>query len=178
MHAAVCSISTSILWPQVQAERPADDLSDARGDGDEFGLQAVSDSSRRRGFTATSFSLTFSELLGVAFAAYRPMSISMLRGETSGGCHRTTVLVTVSGYQLGIDFGTSTTVAAMRGPERTGLLLFDASPLLSSAVFAEAGLELLTGADAERAALAHPAGLEPNPKRRIDEGTVWLGYPT
>ncbi|MFI5953522.1 Hsp70 family protein [Cryptosporangium sp. NPDC051539] len=34
---------------------------------------------------------------------------------------------------------------------------------------------MLTGADAERAGVAHPSGLEPNPKRRIDDGTVWLG---
>src|SRR5262249_45425392 len=35
--------------------------------------------------------------------------------------------------------------------------------------------DLLTGADAERAALAYPAGLEANPKRHVDDGTVWLG---
>ncbi|MGI5243847.1 Hsp70 family protein [Dactylosporangium sp. CA-139066] len=80
-------------------------------------------------------------------------------------------------YRLGIDLGTSTTVAVLAvpsgGPVRP--LLFDASPLLSSAVFAGAGPELLTGLDAERAATAQPAGLEANPKRRIDDGTVWLG---
>ncbi|BCB76855.1 hypothetical protein GCM10022251_48870 [Phytohabitans flavus] len=76
--------------------------------------------------------------------------------------------------RLGIDFGTSATVAVLAGPDqRIRPLLFDASPLLPSAVFA--GADLLTGADAERSALAHPSGLEPNPKRRIDDGTVWLG---
>jgi len=76
--------------------------------------------------------------------------------------------------RLGIDFGTSATVAVLAGPaQRIRPLLFDASPLLPSAVFA--GADLLTGADAERSALAHPGGLEPNPKRRIDDGTVWLG---
>ncbi|ROT33420.1 hypothetical protein, partial [Micromonospora sp. HM5-17] len=35
--------------------------------------------------------------------------------------------------------------------------------------------DLLTGADAERAALGYPAGLEVNPKRRIDERVLWLG---
>jgi Tol biopolymer transport system component len=75
---------------------------------------------------------------------------------------------------LGIDFGTSVTVAVLAGADRRiRPLLFDASPLLPSAVFAGAGL--LTGVDAERSALARPGGLEPNPKRRIDEGTVWLG---
>src|SRR5688500_6465331 len=34
---------------------------------------------------------------------------------------------------------------------------------------------MLTGADADRAAMADPGGFEPNPKRRIDDGTVWLG---
>jgi len=79
-------------------------------------------------------------------------------------------------FRLGIDLGTSTTVAVLSGaagPART--LLFDASPLLSSAVFAGPDADLRTGQDAERAATAHPDGLEPNPKRRIDEDTVWLG---
>jgi WD40 repeat protein/actin-like ATPase involved in cell morphogenesis len=62
------------------------------------------------------------------------------------------------------------------GPDgRVDPLLFDASPLLPSAVCAGPGGELLVGADAVRAAVGHPIGLEPNPKRRIDEGTVWLG---
>ena len=78
-------------------------------------------------------------------------------------------------FRLGIDLGTSTTVAVLGGPASTRPLLFDASPLLSSAVFAGPGPELLTGLDAERAATAHPAGLEANPKRRIDDGTIWLG---
>jgi actin-like ATPase involved in cell morphogenesis len=84
--------------------------------------------------------------------------------------------VTSGGYRLGIDFGTSTTVAMLGGPDgRVNPLLFDASPLLPSAVCAAPGAELLVGADAVRAAVGHPMGLELNPKRRIDEGTVWLG---
>ncbi|MFC6016598.1 Hsp70 family protein [Plantactinospora solaniradicis] len=80
-------------------------------------------------------------------------------------------------YWLGIDFGTSTTVAALAWPDgRIKPLLFDASPLLASAVFVGPGSPgMLTGADAERAALGHPAGFEANPKRRVDDGTVWLG---
>lgn len=79
-------------------------------------------------------------------------------------------------YRLGIDFGTSNTVA-MIGPRDGSVrpLLLDASPLLSSGVYAGPGGELFTGVDAERAALGNPAGLEPNPKRRIDDTTVWLG---
>jgi hypothetical protein len=84
--------------------------------------------------------------------------------------------VAIGGSRLGIDFGTSTTVAALRGPDQMiRPLLFDSSPLLASAVFAGPGQDLLTGEDAERAGLAFPAGLEPNPKRCVDESTVLLG---
>jgi hypothetical protein len=79
-------------------------------------------------------------------------------------------------YRLGVDLGTSSTVAALAEPSgRVRPLLFDASPLLPSAVYAAPGGPLFVGSDAERAAATDPAGLEPNPKRRIDEGTVWLG---
>src|SRR3954470_18084355 len=82
----------------------------------------------------------------------------------------------VGGYRLGVDFGTSSTVAVLTGPDgRIRLLLFDSSPILASAVFAGPAGDVLTGADAERAAAAYPAGYEANPKRRIDDGVVWLG---
>jgi actin-like ATPase involved in cell morphogenesis len=77
---------------------------------------------------------------------------------------------------LAVDFGTSNTVAVLRrgaGPPTP--LLFDASPTLPSSVFAGPDGDVRTGADAERAALAFPAGLEANPKRRVGDGTVWLG---
>ncbi len=84
--------------------------------------------------------------------------------------------MSVEECRLGIDFGTSTTVAVLAWPDgRTRPLLFDASPLLSSGVFAGPGTDILTGGDARRAAVAQPAGYEANPKRRIDDGTVWLG---
>ncbi|WP_426511748.1 Hsp70 family protein [Dactylosporangium sp. McL0621] len=79
------------------------------------------------------------------------------------------------GHRLTIDFGTSNTVAMLAGTDgRVRPMLFDASPLLSSGVLAS-GTALLTGADAVRGALAAPASWEPNPKQRIDDGTVWLG---
>ncbi|WP_433087461.1 WD40 repeat domain-containing protein [Dactylosporangium sp. CA-052675] len=88
--------------------------------------------------------------------------------------------MTANVYRLGIDFGTSTTVAVLSIPGRlAGPLLFESSPLLSSAVAAATGpvvdtaSVLLTGGDAERAAAASPASFEANPKRRIDEG--WCG---
>nr|MDT0662829.1 Hsp70 family protein [Micromonospora sp. DSM 115978] len=78
--------------------------------------------------------------------------------------------------RLGIDFGTSTTVAALTDSDgRVRPLLFDASPLLPSAVFAASDSTLLVGVDAHRAAVADPGGYEANPKRCVDDGTVWLG---
>src|SRR5690349_12933906 len=85
--------------------------------------------------------------------------------------------MTAAAFRLGIDFGTLNTVAALVGPDgRVQPLRFDGSPLLPSAVFAGAGTGLLCGWDAVRAAFdADPSGLEPHPKRRIDEGTVRVG---
>jgi molecular chaperone DnaK (HSP70) len=77
---------------------------------------------------------------------------------------------------LGIDFGTSNTVAMVRaGAGRARPLLFDASPLLPSAVYLDLDGRLVAGRDAERSARMDPARFEPNPKRRIDDGTVLLG---
>jgi hypothetical protein len=78
--------------------------------------------------------------------------------------------------ELGVDFGTSHTVAILRRPsDRERPLLFDGSPLLPSAVFAADDGGLATGRDALRAGVRAPGRLEPNPKRRIDEDTVLLG---
>jgi hypothetical protein len=75
----------------------------------------------------------------------------------------------------GLDFGTSSTVAVLRWPDgRVRPLLFDGSPLLPSAVYAN-GAELLTGTDAAYSARVRPECFEPNPKRRIDDGAVLLG---
>ena len=78
--------------------------------------------------------------------------------------------------RLGIDFGTTHTVATLAtGPGAAQPLLFDTGPLLSSAVYAETDGRLLVGADAERSARLEPARFEPNPKRRIDDGRLLLG---
>jgi hypothetical protein len=51
-----------------------------------------------------------------------------------------------SGFRLGVDFGTSHTVAALADPDgRIRSLLFDGSPLLASAVAVGPGAELLVG---------------------------------
>jgi len=79
-------------------------------------------------------------------------------------------------HRLGIDFGTTHTVAVIEIADgRAQPLLFDSSPLLSSAVFADAGGRLLTGRDGERSARLDPTRYEPNPKRRIDEAIILLG---
>jgi hypothetical protein len=57
--------------------------------------------------------------------------------------------MTVSRFRLGVDFGTSTTIAMVRRPDgRVGPLLFDGSPLLSSAVLLGPDGRLHTGRDA------------------------------
>jgi hypothetical protein len=77
---------------------------------------------------------------------------------------------------LAIDYGTSNTVAVVGGADgRARHLLFDGSPLLPSAVYADPVDGLRTGRDANRAARLEPARYEPNPKRRIDESEVLLG---
>ncbi|GAB3843303.1 Hsp70 family protein [Dactylosporangium cerinum] len=79
-------------------------------------------------------------------------------------------------FALGIDFGTSNTVAMLRWPDgRVKPLLFDGSPLLPSAVFGHADGRLFVGTDALHHARFEPARLAPNPKRNIDESTLFLG---
>src|SRR5918995_1809203 len=79
------------------------------------------------------------------------------------------------GYALGVDVGTSNTVAVLRWPDgRTRPLLFDGQPVTPSAVFLDdAGLHV--GRDAQRLAQGDPSRYEPNPKRRVDESSVLLG---
>jgi actin-like ATPase involved in cell morphogenesis len=77
---------------------------------------------------------------------------------------------------LGVDFGTSNTVAVARWPDgRARPIIVDGSPLLPSAVYAEPSGQLAVGRDAVHSARRDPARFEPNPKRRIDDGLVLLG---
>ncbi|SCG51036.1 Hsp70 family protein [Micromonospora coxensis] len=80
------------------------------------------------------------------------------------------------GFALGVDLGTSNTVAVLRRPDgRTRPLLVDGHPILPSGVYADADGRLHVGRDAQRLAQVDPAGYEPNPKRRVDDETVELG---
>ncbi|GAA3218271.1 hypothetical protein GCM10010532_046850 [Dactylosporangium siamense] len=64
----------------------------------------------------------------------------------------------------------------LRRPDgRVQQLLFDGSPLLSSAVLLGPDGRLHTGRDAAHLARSAPERFEPNPKRRADEVTVLLG---
>lgn len=77
---------------------------------------------------------------------------------------------------LGIDFGTSNTVALVRTQDgRIRPLLFDGSPLLPSAVYLGTDGRPVVGRDAERNARVDPSRFEPNPKRRIDDVSIFLG---
>ena len=64
------------------------------------------------------------------------------------------------GVRLGIDFGTSHTVAVLRWPDgRVRPLLFDGSPLLPSAVYYDPARGLIVGRDAVRSARLAPGEL-------------------
>ena len=77
---------------------------------------------------------------------------------------------------LGIDFGTSNTVAVLAGGGRPPrLLAVDGASWMSSAVFVEDDGSLAVGRDAERKARLAPERFEPNPKRRVDDGEILLG---
>src|SRR3954452_12209674 len=79
-------------------------------------------------------------------------------------------------FALGVDLGTSHTVAMLRRPDgRTRPLLFDGQPLLPSAVFRDSAGRLHVGRDALRLGYAEPDRFEPNPKRHVDAESVLLG---
>ncbi|WP_204011472.1 Hsp70 family protein [Virgisporangium aurantiacum] len=80
------------------------------------------------------------------------------------------------GFSIGIDLGTSNTVAVLRWPDgRTRPLLFDGQPLLPSCVQLDGTGRLHVGRDAQRLAQVDPGRFEPNPKRLIDESMTLLG---
>lgn len=77
---------------------------------------------------------------------------------------------------LGIDFGTSNTVAVLLSAGRPPrVLAIDGSGWLPSSIYVEDDGSLAVGRDAERKARLAPERFEPNPKRRIDDGEILLG---
>ncbi|WP_432834076.1 Hsp70 family protein [Dactylosporangium sp. CA-092794] len=80
------------------------------------------------------------------------------------------------GFAIGVDLGTSNTVAVIRHPDgRTRPLLVDGAPIMPSGVYVDEAGRLHVGRDAYRMAGLDPSRFEPNPKRRIDEPAVLLG---
>jgi actin-like ATPase involved in cell morphogenesis len=77
---------------------------------------------------------------------------------------------------LSVDLGTSNTVAVLAAYGRPPRVVdVDGASMMPSAVFAAEEGTLVVGRDAERRARLDPSRFEPNPKRRIDEGTLLLG---
>ncbi|MPZ83439.1 MAG: Hsp70 family protein [Actinophytocola sp.] len=77
---------------------------------------------------------------------------------------------------LSVDLGTSNTVAVLAAHGRPPRVVdVDGASMMPSAVFAAEDGHLVVGRDAERRARLDPARFEPNPKRRVDEGTLLLG---
>ncbi|MEV0649395.1 Hsp70 family protein [Phytomonospora sp. NPDC050363] len=80
------------------------------------------------------------------------------------------------GYLLGVDLGTSNTVAVIRWPDgRTRPLLVDGTPVMPSSVFVDESGHIHVGRDAQRLAQTDPSRFEPNPKQRTDEQAILLG---
>ncbi|WP_436495770.1 Hsp70 family protein [Actinokineospora sp. HUAS TT18] len=77
---------------------------------------------------------------------------------------------------LSVDLGTSNTVAVLSAHGRAPRVVeVDGSATMPSAVFAAEDGGLVVGREAERRARLDPSRFEPNPKRRVDEGTLLLG---
>ena len=77
---------------------------------------------------------------------------------------------------LSVDLGTSNTVAVLSAHGRPPRVVeVDGSANMPSAILATEDGRLVVGREAERQARLDPARFEPNPKRRVDEGTLLLG---
>ncbi|GLW91538.1 Hsp70 family protein [Actinokineospora globicatena] len=77
---------------------------------------------------------------------------------------------------LSVDLGTSNTVAVLSAHGRPPRVVeVDGAITMPSAVYASEDGGLVVGRDAERRARLDPARFEPNPKRRVDDGTLLLG---
>ncbi|MET7398245.1 Hsp70 family protein, partial [Dactylosporangium sp. NPDC005572] len=79
-------------------------------------------------------------------------------------------------YWLGVDYGTSNTIAMIRWSDgRVRQMVFDGSALVPSGIFASSDGRLVAGRDAQASVRLDPARFLANPKRHIDDGDVLLG---
>ena len=77
---------------------------------------------------------------------------------------------------LSVDLGTSNTVAVLSALDRPPRVVeVEGASTMPSAVFAAEDGTLIVGREAERRARLTPARYEPNPKRRVDDGSLLLG---
>ena len=83
----------------------------------------------------------------------------------------------MSGWQLGVDLGTTNTVAAVRRGESVTTVDIESSgsSRMPSSVFLTETGELLVGTAAAHQAVFSPERFEPTPKRAIGEGEIFLG---
>jgi actin-like ATPase involved in cell morphogenesis len=83
----------------------------------------------------------------------------------------------MSGWFLGIDFGTTYTVAAIAQDNAVAVIDIESNgnSRLQSAVFLTEDDETLVGAAAAHQAVFFPERYEPTPKRAIGEGEIFLG---
>ncbi|MFC4853298.1 Hsp70 family protein [Actinophytocola glycyrrhizae] len=77
---------------------------------------------------------------------------------------------------LSVDLGTSNTVAVLSALDRPPRVVeVEGASTMPSAVFAAEDGTLVVGREADRRARLTPARYEPNPKRRVDDGSLLLG---
>ncbi|HEV3228174.1 MAG TPA: Hsp70 family protein [Solirubrobacteraceae bacterium] len=83
----------------------------------------------------------------------------------------------MNGWQLGIDFGTSYTVAAVAEGDENWVvdLESDGKTRIPSAVFFTESGDILVGTAAQHQAVFAPERYEPTPKRSLGEGQLFLG---
>jgi actin-like ATPase involved in cell morphogenesis len=83
----------------------------------------------------------------------------------------------MTGWQLGIDFGTSSTVAAVKRDENLAVVDVESngSSRLPSSVYLTEDNQILVGTAALHQAVFGPDRFEPTPKRAIGEGEIFLG---
>jgi molecular chaperone DnaK len=82
-----------------------------------------------------------------------------------------------TGWQLGIDFGTSNTVAAIASPHGVSVVDIESNgqSRMPSSVFLTEDGDILVGTAAQHQAVFAPERFEPTPKRCLGEDEIFLG---